>query len=55
MVAMEDKTLSPDMERFLAEQMGATTVEFKASHVPFIAKPGEVIKLINAAAATVAK
>lgn len=49
MVAKEDKALSPAMERFLAQRMGATTVEIKASHVPFISEPGEVVKLIEKA------
>jgi pimeloyl-ACP methyl ester carboxylesterase len=49
MVATEDLTLHPDMERFYAERMGATVVEVKSSHVPFISKPSEVVKLINAA------
>lgn len=50
MVATEDKALSPDMERFLAQRMHATTVEVKSSHVPFISHPRAVVKLIEAAA-----
>lgn len=50
MVATEDKTLHPDMERFLAERMGAVTVEVKSSHVPFISHPGAVFALIVEAA-----
>lgn len=50
MVASEDKALSPDMERFLAKRMNATTVEVKSSHVPFISHPQEVVKLIEQAA-----
>jgi pimeloyl-ACP methyl ester carboxylesterase len=53
MVAKEDKALSPDMERFLAERMHAKTVEVKASHVVFISKPREVFKLIEKAAKAV--
>lgn len=49
MVAKEDKALSPAMERFLAQRMGATTVEIKASHVPFISEPSEVVKFIEKA------
>lgn len=55
MVAKEDKALHPDMERFFAERMGATTVEVKASHVPYISQPGEVVKLIERAARTTAQ
>ncbi len=50
MVASEDKALSPDMERFLAQRMNATTVEVKSSHVPFISHPKEVVQLIERAA-----
>jgi pimeloyl-ACP methyl ester carboxylesterase len=50
MVATEDKVLSPEIERFLANRMGATTVEVKASHVVYISKPKEVFKLIEQAA-----
>jgi pimeloyl-ACP methyl ester carboxylesterase len=50
LVATEDKALSPDMERFLANRMNATTVEVKSSHVTYISKPNEVVKLIEAAA-----
>lgn len=50
MVATEDKALSPDMERFLAKRMNATTVEVKSSHVPFISRPKEVVMLIEQAA-----
>lgn len=49
MVAKDDKALHPDMERFIANRMGATTVEITASHVPFISKPQEVVKLIEKA------
>ncbi|MBX3015826.1 MAG: alpha/beta hydrolase [Caldilineaceae bacterium] len=49
MIAKEDKALSPAMERFLAKRMGATTVEIKASHVPYISKPGDVVKFIEKA------
>lgn len=49
MVAKNDKALSPDMERFLAQRMSATTVEVKSSHVPFVSRPSEVVKLIEKA------
>lgn len=50
LVAAEDKALSPDMERFLAQRMGATVSEVKTSHVPYVSKPHEVFKVIEAAA-----
>lgn len=55
MVATDDKALSPDMERFLAKRMNATTVEIKSSHVPFISHPKDVVKLIEKAAKATAQ
>lgn len=50
MVAAEDKALSPELERFLAKRMNATTVEVNSSHVTYISQPDEVVKLIEMAA-----
>lgn len=50
MVATKDRSLSPDLERFYAQRMGATTVEVRSSHVPFISRPTEVVRLIEQAA-----
>lgn len=55
MVATEDKTLNPEMERFLAERMGAVMVEVTSSHVPFLSQPGAVVDLIVEAAEATAK
>lgn len=49
MVAKDDKALSPDMERFVANRMGAKTIEIKSSHVPFISQPERVVDLIERA------
>jgi pimeloyl-ACP methyl ester carboxylesterase len=55
MVATEDKTLHPDMERFYAERMGATIVEVESSHVAFISHPIATINLIEEAVAATAE
>lgn len=55
MVATEDNAINPDLERMFAKRMNAKTVELKASHVPMISKPSEVIKLIVEAARTTVK
>jgi len=55
LVATEDRAIHPDLERFMAKRMGATTSEVKASHVPFISQPKEVVKVIEAAADAPAK
>jgi pimeloyl-ACP methyl ester carboxylesterase len=49
-VATEDRTVHPDLERFLAKRMGATTVEVKSSHVAMLSQPQLVIDVIRKAA-----
>ena len=49
-VSTEDRTINPDLERFMAKRMGATTIEVKASHVSLISYPQEIADLILQAA-----
>jgi pimeloyl-ACP methyl ester carboxylesterase len=49
-VSTEDRAINPDLERYYAKRIGATTTEIKASHVPFLSKPKEVTRVIEAAA-----
>ena len=55
LVATNDEAISPDAERMFARRMGATTVEVPASHLAMVSKPGEVVKLIKAAAEKVSQ
>jgi pimeloyl-ACP methyl ester carboxylesterase len=50
-VSREDRTINPDLERFMAKRMGATTIEVKASHLALISHPQEIAKLILQAVA----
>jgi hypothetical protein len=43
----------PDLERFFAKRMGATTYELDSSHVPMLSQPDRVLDVIRAAANTV--
>jgi pimeloyl-ACP methyl ester carboxylesterase len=52
-VAKNDRTVPPDLERFVAKRMGATTVEADSSHVPMLSRPELVIDVIRKAATTV--
>jgi pimeloyl-ACP methyl ester carboxylesterase len=54
-VAKEDRTVHPDLERFLAKRMKATTVEVATSHVPMLSQPDLVIDVIRKAAAAFQK
>lgn len=49
-VSTEDRTINPDLERFMAKRMGATTIEVKASHLALISHPREIADLIRRAA-----
>ena len=53
LVSKGDNAINPDLERFYAKRMGATTSEIDASHVAFISRPKEVVKLIEKAARAV--
>jgi pimeloyl-ACP methyl ester carboxylesterase len=49
-VSTEDRTINPDLERFMAKRMGAKTMEIKASHLSLISHPDEITGLIMEAA-----
>src|SRR6202051_4484191 len=49
-VSTEDRTINPDLERFMAKRMGAKTIEVKASHVSLISQPDVITGLILEAA-----
>jgi pimeloyl-ACP methyl ester carboxylesterase len=49
-VSTEDRTINPDLERFMAKRMGAKTIEVKASHLALISHPDEITGLILEAA-----
>jgi len=49
-VSTEDRTINPDLQRFMAKRMGAKTIEVKASHVSIISQPDTITDLILEAA-----
>ncbi|MBV8389842.1 MAG: alpha/beta hydrolase [Mucilaginibacter sp.] len=49
-VAQNDKTIHPDLERFMAKRMKAKTIEIPSSHVMMLSHPTEVLKVIEEAA-----
>lgn len=52
-VAKNDRTVQPDLQRFVAKRMGAATTEIESSHVPMLSKPGLVVDVIRKAATAV--
>jgi len=49
-VANNDRTVHPDLERFVAKRMGAHTYDVDSSHVPMLSRPDFVLDVIRAAA-----
>jgi pimeloyl-ACP methyl ester carboxylesterase len=52
-VGAKDRTVHPDLERFAAKRMKATTVEADSSHVPMLSQPSLVLDMISKAASAV--
>ena len=49
-VSTQDRTINPDLQRFMAKRMGARTIEVQASHLSLISHPEEISRLIQDAA-----
>ena len=45
-VSTEDRTINPDLERFMAKRMDAKTIEVKSSHLSLISHPDAITNLI---------
>lgn len=49
-VAQQDRAIHPELERFYARRMSATTTELSSSHVPYLSHPVETVAVIKQAA-----
>ena len=49
-VASQDRTVNPELQRFAAKRMKATTIEVASSHVPMLSRPDVVLDVIRRAA-----
>ena len=49
-MAQNDRTVHPELQRFVAKRMAATIYEVAGSHVPMLSNPGLVIDVIRTAA-----
>jgi pimeloyl-ACP methyl ester carboxylesterase len=54
-VAKKDRTVHPELQRFVATRMGATVYEVDSSHVPMLSQPDLVLDVIRTAANSVLK
>lgn len=52
-LARNDHTVHPDLQRWVSKRMGATVTEVESSHVPMLSQPEVVIGVISKAAAAV--
>ena len=50
LVAKNDRTLDPELQRLVARRMRATTYEVASSHVPMLSRPDAVLDVIRTAA-----
>ena len=49
-VSKQDRTTSPELERFLAKRMNAETIELDSGHLSLITHPRQITELILTAA-----
>src|SRR5437868_1191366 len=49
-VSTGDRTIDPDLQRFMAKRMAAKTIEVKAGHLALISRPDTITNLILEAA-----
>ena len=52
-VANQDHTVHPELQRFAAKRMGTTTFDTNSSHVPMLSQPDFVLDVIRKAASAV--
>jgi len=52
-LAKQDHTVHPDLQRWVSKRMGATVTEVESSHVPMLSQPDVVIDVIRKAVAGV--
>lgn len=54
-LGLQDQTVHPELQHFVAKRMNAKTTELQSSHVPMLSQPQRVYEVIREAAETVAK
>nr|WP_329265246.1 alpha/beta hydrolase [Streptomyces sp. NBC_01478] len=50
-VSKNDRTIDPELERFMARRMNATTIEVDSGHLSLVTHPEVITRLILRAAA----
>jgi pimeloyl-ACP methyl ester carboxylesterase len=49
-ISSQDRTIDPDLQRFMARRMSARTIELQASHLSLVSQPNTIASLIAEAA-----
>jgi pimeloyl-ACP methyl ester carboxylesterase len=49
-ISTDDRTINPELQRFLAKRMDATTLELASSHLSLLSHPREIARFILSAA-----
>lgn len=52
-LATQDRTVHPDLQRWVSKRMGAKVTEVESSHVPMLSQPNVVIDVVRKAAAAI--
>ncbi len=52
-ISTADRTINPELQKFMAARMGATQIELDSSHLSMLSHPSEVAQLILTAARSV--
>ena len=55
MLATKDRTVHPELQRFVAKRMGATTIEVAGSHVAMLSNASLVLDVIRLTVGAVQK
>ena len=50
LVSDDDRAIRPELQRFMADRIGARTSAIRASHVAFISEPAKIARFIGSAA-----
>ncbi|MEU7973865.1 alpha/beta hydrolase [Micromonospora sp. NPDC049089] len=50
LISAQDQAIPPDLQRFMADRAGSTTIEIAASHAVAVSQPGPVADFIDTAA-----
>src|SRR5262249_4373662 len=53
MIGSDDRTIQPELQRFLAKRMNANVTEVASSHVPMLSQPRRVYEVIRGAAVNI--